>query len=108
MNRADELRKLCEDLDEASKVATEQLIDEIAFLEDQLKELRRYPFLAVNPKNPQQQRSTPAAKQYKEMLQQYSGCVKILISVIDNKGGKETSPLREYLNAMKTGGLELR
>jgi hypothetical protein len=42
------------------------------------------------------------------MLQQYSGCIKILLSVIDNDGGKETSPLREYLNAMKAGGLELR
>lgn len=108
MSRADELKKLCENIDGAAKVATDQLVDEIIFIEDQLKELRRYPFIAVNPKNPQQQRPTPAAKQYKEMLQQYSGCIKILLSVIDNDGSKETSPLREYLNAMKAGGLELR
>lgn len=104
MTRADELKKLCADLDDAAKAATAQLIDEIVFLEERLRELRQFPFIAVNPKNPAQQKPTPASKQYKEFLQQYNNCIKILLSVVGKESGSETSPLREYLNRLKNGG----
>lgn len=104
MSRANELKKLCADLDDATKIATAQLIDEIVFLEERLRELRKFPFLAVNPKNPAQQKPTPASKQYKEFLQQYNNCVKILLSVVGKESGAETSPLREYLNRLRNGG----
>lgn len=103
-NRAAKLRKLCEGIDGASKAITEQLIDEIAFIESQLRELRQYPFIAINPKNPAQQKPTPAAKQYKEFLQQYNNCIKILLGVVGKESGGETSPLREYLNKLRNGG----
>lgn len=102
-NRAEELKKLCENIDEASKAITGQLIDEIAFLEIQLRELRKYPFISVNPNNPAQQKPTPAAKQYKELLQQYNNCIKIMLSITGKDGGETTSPLREYLNRLKKG-----
>lgn len=105
MDRAGELKKLCSELDEAAKAATAQLIDEIVFLEMQLRELRKYPFISVNPKNPAQQKPTPASKQYKELLQQYNNCIKIFISVTNKESGGETSPLREYLNRLHKGGV---
>lgn len=105
MTRAEELKKLCAELDDAAKTATAQLIDEIVFLEERLQELRHFPFLAINPKNPQQQKPTPAAKLYKEFLQQYNNCIKILLSVVGKETGGETSPLREYLNKLRNGGL---
>lgn len=79
----------------------ENTIDDIVFLEGQLEELRKLPFIAVNPKNPMQQRSTPAAKQYKEFLQQYINCIKLLEYVIykDKRlEGEEAeeSPLRKW------------
>lgn len=104
MDRAEELKKLCVDLDDAARTTTAQLIDEIVFLEERLRELRQFPFIAVNPKNPAQQKPTPAAKQYKEFLQQYNNCIKILLSVVGKESGGETSPLREYLNKLRNGG----
>lgn len=102
--RAEELKALCAELDDNAKTATVQLIDEILFLEKSLQQLREYPFIMVNPKNAAQQKQTPAAKMYKEFLQQYNNCIKILISVTNKESGGETSPLREYLNRIKNGG----
>ena len=39
-----------------------QLVDETIFLEDRLEELKQYPFIAVNPKNPMKQRHQPPDK----------------------------------------------
>lgn len=103
MNRKADLKKLCEGLDDAAKTATVQLIDEIVFLEARLMELRQYPFISVNPKNTAQQKPTAAAKQYKELLQQYNNCIKILLGVLGKSETEETSPLREYLNRLKGG-----
>lgn len=103
-NRADELNELCAELDDSAKIAVSQLIEELVFLEQRLRELRQYPFICVNKANPIQQKPTPAAKQYKEFLQQYNNCVKILLSVTGKEGSTETSPLREYLNRIRNGG----
>lgn len=79
-------------------------IDDIVFLEGQLEELRKLPFISVNPQNPAQQRSTPAAKQYKEFLQQYINCIKLIEYVIykDKRlEGEEAeeSPLRKWFSS---------
>lgn len=103
MDRKAELKKLYAGLDDAAKTTTAQLIDEIVFLEGRLTELREYPFISVNPKNPAQQKPTAAAKQYKELLQQYNNCIKILLGVLGKSETEETSPLREYLNKLKDG-----
>lgn len=103
MDRKAELQKLCAGLDDAAKTTTVQLIDEIVFIEERLVELRKYPFISVNPKNPTQQKPTAAAKQYKELLQQYNNCIKILLGVLGKSETEETSPLREYLNRLKGG-----
>lgn len=99
--RKEELLKICQSLDETAKNATSQLIDHIVFLESQLETLKTYPFIEINPNNPMQQRPTPAAKQYKELLQQYNNCLKLLISAAQKNDGEETSPLREYLKKIK-------
>ena len=76
----------------------QELIDEILFLEDQLKGLKKLPFINVNPKNPMQQKATPAARLYKELLQQYNASLRLLYRL----GGKigeeveEESPLRKW------------
>lgn len=103
MDRKSELKKLCEGLDGAAKTTTAQLINEIVFLEAQLVELKKYPFISINPKNPTQQKPTAAAKQYKELLQQYNNCIKILLGAFGKNEVEETSPLREYLNRLRGG-----
>lgn len=81
-----------------------ETIDEIIFLEGKLTELRKLPFIKVNPKNAAQQKNTPAAKMYKEFLQQYINCVKMLEYVIykDKRlegEEEEESPLRKWFNS---------
>lgn len=98
MSRKDELLALIPD-DSIDLVS--DVIDEILFLEDKLEELKKLPFIQVNPKNPMQQRNTPASKMYKEFLQQYINCVKVLEGIIYRdkrlEGDEvEESPLRKW------------
>ena len=79
-----------------------QLIDEIIFIEKQLEELRKLPFISVNPKNPAQQKATPASKQYKEMMQQYNNSLRLLFRLSGDMGEvEEESPLRQWINGKK-------
>lgn len=100
MSRKEELIKVFEQIDDTKDVIM-PMIDDVVFLEDQLQQLRKLPFIRVNPKDPAQQKLTPAAKQYKELLQQYNNCVKILTSVLRKDAPEEESPLRAFVNARK-------
>ena len=99
--RFEELAKLSGSLDESTQKIVGRVICEIAFLEDQLDNLRQLPFIEINPKNPSQQRATPAAKMYKEFLQQYNNCIKVMLSALGKSETTEDSPLREYLKRLK-------
>lgn len=98
MNRREEIRAI---IPEESMALVEEVIDQAVFLEERLTELKELPFISVNPNNKAQQRTTPAAKQYKEFLQQYNNCIKILESVVYRskklEGDElEESPLRKW------------
>lgn len=81
-----------------------ELVKDIDFLEQRLQELRRLPFLRVDPKNPERQKATPAAKQYKEMLQQYTNSMKLFMKICGELDEEEVeSPLRAWLNQRRTG-----
>ena len=100
MNRKQELLKVFNDIEDTKGIIL-PMIDDVVFLEEQLAELRKLPFIKVNPKNPEQQKPTPAAKQYKELLQQYNNCIKILTGIVRKDAPEEDSPLRAYLNARR-------
>ena len=101
MNRREELLKV---IPEDSLELVNSVIDDIIFLEERLQELKKLPFIEVHPKNPVKQRATPAAKQYKEFLQQYINCIKVIESIIYRdkrlEGEEiEDSPLRKWFKA---------
>lgn len=100
MNRKEQLMKIFDQIDDAKSIVT-PLIDDVVFLEEQLQDLRKLPFIRVSKQDPSLQKATPAAKQYKELLQQYNNCIKILTSVLRKDSGEEESPLRAFLNARK-------
>lgn len=104
MERKTELLSLLKDGSQ-DELKARQLIDEIVFLEDQMADLKRYPFIAVNPQNPLQQKPTAASKQYKEFLQQYNNCLRLLLRITGDIGGdtEEESPLRAWLRSQKKG-----
>jgi hypothetical protein len=100
MSRKEELLKVFEQIEDTKGIIL-PMIDDVVFLEEQLTELRKLPFMKVNPKNPAQQKPTPAAKQYKELLQQYNNCIKILTGILRKDAPEEESPLRAFLNSRK-------
>ena len=94
MDRAEEL------LNGTQEEKAKQLIDEILFMEGELVELKKAPFISINPKNPAQQKATPAAKLYKELLQQYNNSMKLLIKMCGGfEETEETSPLRKWVES---------
>lgn len=100
MNRKEELLHIFDQIEDTKGIIL-PMIDDVVFLEQQLDQLRKLPFMKVNPKNPAQQKPTPAAKQYKELLQQYNNCIKILTGILRKDAPEEDSPLRAFLNARK-------
>lgn len=100
MSRKEELLKIVEQIEDTKEIIM-PMIDDMIFLEEQLKELRKLPFIKVHPEYPDIQKPTAAAKQYKELLQQYNNCVKILASIIRKDTPEEDSPLRAFVNARK-------
>lgn len=101
MERKQELLRLIQKSGTDNDIKATQLIDEIVFIEEQLIELKKLPFININPKNSMQQKATPAAKQYKELLQQYNNSLRLLLRLSGDLGGEteEESPLRKWLQA---------
>lgn len=93
MERREELLKLTDD------PTIIPLIDKLLFLESRLEELEKLPMIKVNPKNPEQQKSTPAAKLYKEFLQQYTNVIKIISHATGDENNEEDSPLRAWVKS---------
>lgn len=102
MDRKTELTQIISKTGNDNEAKARQLIDEIVFIEEQLVELKKYPFISINPKNPAQQKATPASKQYKELLQQYNNSLRLLFRLSGELGETdEESPLRKWINARR-------
>lgn len=110
MGRSEELRKLFADADDNLKSLINPMLDEAAFLEGKLAELKRLPFIAINPKNDKQQRTTAAGKQYKEYMQSYTNIIKILCSLLKVSTDGDADPVSEFLKKMRneSGRIEIR
>ena len=102
--RKRELLKAFDKVDEKDVVYP--LINDVVFLEGQLSYLRTLPMIRIKKTDPSEQKATPASKMYKEMLQQYNNCIKILVSVLGRTGDTDNSPLRDFLG--KLNGIETR
>ena len=102
MTRKEQLQQIIYDADPDNEIKTEKLIDEIIFIEENLTKLKELPFIVSNVKKPSIQKITPAAKQYKELLQQYNNCLRLLFKVLDKNNktdddDNDESPLRKWL-----------
>lgn len=75
----------------------EQAVEEFVFLENRLTELRKLPFIQIHPKNKKLQKSTPASKQYKGILQQYTNMLKVLSKFAGKDETQQESPLRDWV-----------
>lgn len=95
--RVAELQAIFQGIDDGMRKIVQPLIAETAYLEGELDFLRSLPKIRVHPDDPRKQQATPAAKLYKELLQQYTNCVKVLSTVLRREAPEEESPLRAWL-----------
>lgn len=72
------------------------MIEEVVFIENQLSELKKLPFIKVHPADPQKQKATPAAKLYTQLSAQYNSALRTLVSLTGGDGAEGDSPLREW------------
>jgi hypothetical protein len=96
LERREELLKLVNDSNTSTLVP---LIDKMLFLEKQLEGLEKLPMIKINPNNPEQQKATPAAKLYKEFLQQYTNIIKVISHTTNDEMHEEDSPLRAWVKS---------
>ena len=96
--RADELSGLFDGVDDDTRALVWPTVENVLFLETQMQELAKLPMIQVCPSDPNRQRYTPAAKLYKDFLQQHTNCIKLLSSILNKNAPDEESPLRAWLN----------
>lgn len=100
MTRKEQLKNLIK----VNNELVEHLIDDLLFMEKQLDYYISLPQISVNPNNPYQQKATPAAKLYKETLQQYTNVIKVLARSTGQDLEDEESPLRKWVKLRMEGG----
>lgn len=82
MTRREQLDDIFKNVEEEQKQLVSRLLDEVVFLEDKMSELKKLPFVNVHPKNPALQKTTSAAKLYKECSQSYMNAIRILAGIL--------------------------
>ena len=96
-DRKSELLNIFASVDGGQRELVKKLIDEVVYLEGRMDELRQMPFIAVHPKNPNKQKTTPAAKQYKECSQSYMNAIRILVGILSKQEVDEAEDLEKRL-----------
>ena len=102
MERAEQLHEIFKGIDENKQKIVSPLIDEAVYLEQQMQELKKYPFIKFHPKNPDLQKVTAAGKQYREFLQTYTNIIDKLCRIYGKEEVEEDSPLRAFLKGLQT------
>ena len=102
MTRLEELKELFKDASDAEKKVIYPLLEEAAFLEGRLKELKKLPMIRVHPKNPARQEVTPAGKQYRDTMGTYVNVVKVLERAIRVNAAGAESPLAKMLQEFES------
>lgn len=97
LTRREELGMIFESIDPNEKMLVDKLLDEVVFLEEQMVELKKLPFVSVHPTNPSLQKTTPAAKLYKECTQSYFNAIRILLNTLRKVEGAEQNALLKKL-----------
>ena len=103
MSRSEDLRNVFKDIDEGKRTVIDNLIDEAVFLETQMQELKKYPFIKFHPQNPNLQKITAAGKMYREYLQTYTNIIDKLSRIYGREETEELSPVEIYFKKKLAG-----
>ena len=95
MSRYDDLKKaICKDPDD--ELFLGPTIAHVVALEERMDYLLTLPQIKIHPKDPTKQKTLPAHRQYKELLQQYSNIIKALSRRNGEEAENDESPLRAW------------
>lgn len=98
MNREAELKEIFEGMDENILKIVSPLIDRLIFVEKQLMELEKKPFIKYHPEDMSRQKPLPAGKLYGQMLSQEKDIVRTLCSLVHKSdSGEVESKLDAWL-----------
>lgn len=92
----DRRKELLDCLDADEKLIG-HLVDEIIYLEDQIAEVKKLPFIKVHPDDPQKQKATPASRLYVQLSAQYNSAIRTLMSLSGGNDTEGDSPLRQWV-----------
>ena len=82
MSRIAKLREIFENIEPEQRELVSRLISEVDYLERQMDEYKKLPFIRVHPDDPSRQKTTAAAKLYKEASQSYMNAIRILSGIL--------------------------
>lgn len=97
MKRKDEILQYIKENRPNDVTVLSPMVEDVVFLEERLEELKKLPFIETHPTNEMKQRVTPSGKLYKELLQQYNNCIKVILLKSAGDDSEEESPLRAYM-----------
>lgn len=92
MSRRDDLLNYLKG--KADENLVENLVDEVVFIEEQLNNIKKLPFIKVHPEHPEIQKATPASKMYVSLMAQYNANIRTLARLSGAVDVEEDSPLR--------------
>lgn len=101
MTRLEELESIFDKVDADKAAVIAPLLPQVVFLEERLRELQKVPHIRIHPKNPARQEITAAGKQYKELMQSYNNCLKILLSTLGRYSQEEADEFDKWIEENK-------
>lgn len=82
-------------------ILVKNTVEEMIFIEEKLEYLKTLPFIKVHKEKPELQKATPAAKQYKELMQNYLYMTKILVALINKINFEEDDAFSKFLQTVE-------
>ena len=105
-DKASELREIFKGIDENKQKIVSPLIDEAVFLESQLEELKKFPFIKSRTiDGVTQTKQTAAGKMYREYLQTLTNIIDKLARIYGREEAEELSPVEIYFKKKLSGEL---
>lgn len=101
MEKYEELLAAFEKADPNNLILVKNTISEMVFIETKLEYLKTLPFIKVHKEKPELQKATPAAKQYKELMQNYLYMTKILVALINKINFEEDDAFSKFLQTVE-------
>lgn len=101
MEKYEDLLAAFEKSDPNNFILVKNTVEEMVFIEEKLKHLKTLPFIKVHKEKPELQKATPAAKQYKELMQNYLYMTKILVALINKINFEEDDAFSKFLKTVE-------